>query len=289
MNCEQYRTHSRIVKHLGQAHVRTPHGEEISTEMDVAENSQPGSPGSNHSARRNLKLPQLALVHSIQYRPFAGISHRQSYPARIYRPIFRAKNKSQAAFPEDITNRCDRGPGVISGYLVRLSWLIWNLVQAWTLRFFPGQNPTVLPSLTATQTSNVQDIVLFSDDFSNPLSGWPTIQNAQGGYSYQADGYHIFVDEIGAVLWAKTETGYANSSVYVDARPVIEGTNGYYGLLCRIQQDEQNFYYFVIQGNGDYTIGKYKNAEFQSLFSEGGGKAMRSIRVIKPIGSRRIV
>lgn len=25
----------------------------------------------------------------------------------------------------------------------------------------------------------------------------------------------------------------------------------------------------MIQGNGDYTIGKYKNAEFQSLFSEG--------------------
>lgn len=118
-----------------------------------------------------------------------------------------------------------------------------------------------------TSTASVQDIVLFADDFSDPTSGWPTVQNNQGGYGYQQDGYHIFINEINAVFWAKTSRQDDDISIYVDAKPISENRNGYYGLLCRIQDDE-NFYYFVIQSNGNYNIGKYKNAEFQPLLSE---------------------
>ncbi len=108
---------------------------------------------------------------------------------------------------------------------------------------------------------------LYSDDLSDPTRGWPIKQDAEGGYVYQSDGYHIFVDQIDQVLWATVDNGYGNSSIYVDATPVTEGRNGYYGLLCRIQ-DDQNFYYFVIQSNGDYAIGKYKNAVFLPFFSD---------------------
>jgi hypothetical protein len=119
-----------------------------------------------------------------------------------------------------------------------------------------------------TQANNVQEIVLFSDDFSNSSSGWPTGQNASGSYGYQSAGYHILVSGRDQVQWVSTDQVYDNVSIYVDAIPVTEGSNGYYGLLCRIQ-DHQNFYYFVIQNNGNYTIGKYKNAEFSSFFAEG--------------------
>ena len=44
--------------------------------------------------------------------------------------------------------------------------------------------------------------------------------------------------------------------------------SGYYGLMCRYQ-DDQNFYYFAVANNGDYIMEKYVNAEFQPLFSEG--------------------
>jgi 2-polyprenyl-3-methyl-5-hydroxy-6-metoxy-1,4-benzoquinol methylase len=46
--------------------------------------------------------------------------------------------------------------------------------------------------------------------------------------------------------------------------------------LCRIQ-DDKNFYYFVIRNNGEYTIGKYENAGFQSLLP-GGWKQNQAIR-----------
>jgi hypothetical protein len=99
---------------------------------------------------------------------------------------------------------------------------------------FPAQTQTTLPAATATQASNVQEIVLFSDDFSDRNSGWPTIRNDQGGYSYQSDGYHIFINEIDEVFWAKTDREDDNVSIYVDAKPLAESMNSY-GLLCRIQ------------------------------------------------------
>jgi hypothetical protein len=126
-----------------------------------------------------------------------------------------------------------------------------------------AQGPNITPGLT-----DLQETVLLQDDFSNPSTGWPTSQNARGGYSYQPDGYHIIVDEIGALLWAKTRTEYDDSIASVDTKPLQRGKNGYFGLLCRIQ-DDQNFYYFVIRNNGEYTVGKYKNGEFQSFLPEG--------------------
>jgi serine/threonine-protein kinase len=141
----------------------------------------------------------------------------------------------------------------------------------------PTPSPPLPPSALPTQA-----VVLFADDFSDHASGWPTIQNAQGWYGYRDDGYHISVAQLNTALWAKTNRKDGDATISVDARPVAGGADGYYGLLCRIQ-DNQDFYYFVVRSNGDYTIGKYKNAEFQSLFVEGwrqgaasgGGQASR--------------
>lgn len=127
--------------------------------------------------------------------------------------------------------------------------------------FSPSQTQSVQPTLTVTE-----ETILFADDFSNPESGWPSGQNARGEYGYQLDSYRILVYEMeDAVLWVETKRQDANVNIYVNANPVTEGMNGYYGLRCRIQ-DDQNFYYFVIRNNGDYTIGKYKNAEFLPFF-----------------------
>jgi hypothetical protein len=129
---------------------------------------------------------------------------------------------------------------------------------------FPAPTQTLPPTLTAAPTESIPEIVLFADDFSDPLSGWPTLENAQGKYSYQADGYHISVYEVNSAPWAKTNRQDDNVSIYVDASPVTEAANGYYGLLCRIQEN-QDFYYFVVQNNGYYAIGKIKNRSIQPL------------------------
>jgi serine/threonine protein kinase len=220
---------------------RTPHAEEKSTEVDVEEDSQQAFDRSGAPALEVLQ--QSNTDHSQKFR-----AAKASPPVSI----------DQASRPGTQVKQSSRGIlriVLIAGVGLFLFFLCGSLglLGTWARLGLPNLFPTVI----ATQD------ILFADDFSNPLGGWPT----QEGYSYEQDGYHISVDEKGGVPWAKTNREFDNSSMYVVARPVSEGISGYYGLLCRIQ-DAQNFYYFVIRNDGSYSIGKYKNAQFQPLFSE---------------------
>lgn len=147
----------------------------------------------------------------------------------------------------------------------------------------PTLPPTFAPAPTSTENSpTATATILFADDFSDQNSGWPvTGQNSQGEYGYQGNTYRIEVTESDGVVWVATERRNDDVSLSVEASPVIPGANGYYGLLCRIV-DERNFYYFVVGNNGDFTIGKYKDGVFQSLFTEGwrdSGAILQGTRV----------
>ena len=217
-----------------------PHNKEISTEMDMGDDSRP--------AIYSSSVPEIGVSQPTP--PSSGSMHQPSMPVT---PL----KRSRWGIPQI---------AAIAGLALLLFIFCSSVGVFGTLAglklpsLFPGPSPTVPPTLTATQ-----DIVLFADDFSDPASGWPTVQDTQGGYGYLQDGYHIYVNEVQGVFWAKTNRQDGNVSIHVDARPVAEGMNGYYGVRCRIQ-DDQNFYYFVVRTNGDYTIGKYKNDEFLRFF-----------------------
>ena len=252
-------------------HGGTPHGEERSTEIDVDEDSQ--------QALDSSSAPPLEVLQQSNTDPSQEFrAAKVSPPGSI----------DQSSKPGTSVKRSSRKPlqiAAIAGLGLFLVILCSSLGLFGTLAslgfpsLFSAQTSTAppttaaTPSQTATNASNVQDIVPFSDDFSNPNSGWPASENAQGKYSYQADEYHISVYEMNAAPWTSTNRQDDNVSISVDARPVTEGANGYYGLLCRIR-DDQNFYYFVIQNNGDYAIGKYKEGVFQPLEGWRGSDAI---------------
>lgn len=167
--------------------------------------------------------------------------------------------RSRIGFPQIILGAAI---GLIALFICGSAGLLGTWFQFVRPNFSASQDATAIP--TAAETV---ETILFTDDFSDPASGWPILQNDQGRYSYQQDGYHIAVDQMDAVIWAKTSRSDGNVSLYVDARPV-NSSSGYYGLLCRIQ-DDQNFYYFLVQSNGSYTMGKYKNSGFQPFFTDG--------------------
>lgn len=222
-----------------------PPREEISTELDMGDES-----------------PDEIIKSVVQSKPGRSQDPRAD---RVILPEPSNQSSKSATTPSQ-SSRGKLKMATISGLglflLIGCGAVV--LLGAWTIfarpGFFTGPSPTPNPTLTAPP-----EIVVFADDFSDPASGWPTLQNTQGGYGYQEDGYHIVVHAIDQVFWAKTNREDGNTSIYVDAKPVTEGTLSFYGLRCRIQ-DDQNFYYFVIRSNGDYTFGKYKNAEFQPFF-----------------------
>ncbi|HAV77346.1 MAG TPA: hypothetical protein DCX53_08335 [Anaerolineae bacterium] len=214
--------------------VKVPPADDVSTEIDMPDNSQPSN-ASPHTAKAN----KITSTSTDSKPLMPGIKHRWS-------TIQIASLITVGLFL----------------FLLCSSLGLFGVLTGLP-NIFPGENQNTPQTLTASQ-----DIILFEDDFSDPLSGWPTIQNTQGGYSYQPDGYHITVNEQNAILWAKTNREDDNATIQTDAQPSVNGANSYYGLLCRIQ-DDQNFYYFLIRSNGGYNIGKYKNSVFEPFFPEG--------------------
>ncbi|HJR80779.1 MAG TPA: protein kinase [Anaerolineales bacterium] len=239
---------------------RPRRGEEKSTEVDAEEGSQ--------RAVDSPSVPPSAVPLSSNPAPSQKFPAANVPPSESINPTPSAGTQVKPSSRRILQIIALGGVGLLLLFLCSSLGILGTWASLGLPDLFSGQDPTASPTGTATQASTVPETVLFSDDFSDPLSGWPILENNDGKYSYQTDGYHIVVHQVGAVLWATTDRQDTNASISVDARPLTEDRNGYYGLLCRIQ-DDQNFYYFVIQPNGDYTIGKYKNAEFQSLFPEG--------------------
>ncbi|HQV94395.1 MAG TPA: serine/threonine-protein kinase [Anaerolineales bacterium] len=212
--------------------VKKSSGNDIATEVDAGDASaaEVGDPASRVESDRAAESPKSNLGNPPSQSPTSKISSR---------------GKFQIA----------SAAGLIIFLFIACGAII--LYGAWA-GFFRGQNAT--PTNTTTTT---QPTVLFADDFSDPNSGWPTIENAQAKYSYQPDGYHILVYEVNSAPWAKTGRQDSSASIYVDAAPV-SNSNGFYGLLCRIQ-DNQNFYYFIVQNNGVFAIGKSNDGVLQPL------------------------
>jgi serine/threonine protein kinase len=111
------------------------------------------------------------------------------------------------------------------------------------------------------------EIILLAEDFSDPNSGWPFYEDDLGAYSFHPNGYRITVTTWNTALWATTEDVFDNASISVEAQPT-EDTDGYYGVLCRVNNLNE-YYYFIVHPDGSYSIGKYKNDDFEILLPDG--------------------
>ncbi len=212
---------------------------DIATEVDAGDSStaDAAAPASRVESDRAAGSPKSDLVHPSQ---------------QTSNPKTSARGKLQIA----------SAAGLIIFLFIACGVII--ALGAWA-GFFRGQN--------ATPTIISQTSVLFADDFSDPNSGWPAIENDQAKYSYQADGYHILVNQVNSAPWAKTNRQDDNASIVVDAT-ALTNSSGFYGLICRIQKDG-SFYYFIVQNNGVFAIGKIKDEVLHPLVEWTANNAIR--------------
>jgi hypothetical protein len=113
---------------------------------------------------------------------------------------------------------------------------------------------TFLPVATSESPATPQG-QLFADDFSNPLSGWDVRHDADAITDYQNGEFVIFVGKINTTLWSIPNHYLTDVSVEVNAREVAGPDDNLFGVICRYQ-DSNNFYRFVIGGNGYAGITK---------------------------------
>ena len=120
-------------------------------------------------------------------------------------------------------------------------------------------NPTPAPG--ATQPVGR---VLFSDDFSDPSSGWNQV-TAPGGESIYLDGaYRIFVNQPNVDIWSKPGRSFQDVRVEVDAFKVGGERDNRFGVLCRAIDDD-SFYTFIVSSDGYYGIGLIDGQAYQLL------------------------
>ncbi len=91
----------------------------------------------------------------------------------------------------------------------------------------------------------------FSDDFSDPASGWGAASRDDFARGYENGRYQIRVDAPGLFVWTTHPPRYRDVSVSLTV--IVEGNpDNHYGLICRA--GEEGFYYFAVSTDGYYGL-----------------------------------
>jgi hypothetical protein len=101
--------------------------------------------------------------------------------------------------------------------------------------------------------------VLFFDDFNGEQDcGWAAYSRGGGTAAIENSAMQVTVSQPGQLWWTNPGRDFDDVIVSAEARQVSGPNDNAYGLICRYQ-NEENFYVFLVSGDGYYTIGKYQS------------------------------
>ncbi|MBN1583335.1 MAG: hypothetical protein JXA89_21680 [Anaerolineae bacterium] len=97
---------------------------------------------------------------------------------------------------------------------------------------------------------------LYTDDFSDPGSGWPVFDDGTTRHAYYDDQYLISI--VYSSDWSVATPGFAASdfALSVDVVNMAQMDNGDYGLVFGLSDDESQFYAFKVSTSG-YRLDRY--------------------------------
>jgi tetratricopeptide (TPR) repeat protein len=129
--------------------------------------------------------------------------------------------------------------------------------------------------------------LMHEDDFSNPASGWPQESFAEYEYDYEDGEYHILAKQLGGSTYVlNQDTGpFTDFTLEIDARLVSGPVENGYGVIFRAQQSD-DFYCFMVSGNGFYNVWKWLDDNYTYLqeWTESGfineGNSTNHLKVV---------
>jgi hypothetical protein len=109
--------------------------------------------------------------------------------------------------------------------------------------------------------------LIYSDDFSNPASGWKRSSTEASAFSYRDGRYYIDVLVPDKVVSAYIPTGQNFGDFIVEVEAYIDEfpDDGEYGLDIRDVKDTGDFYRLVLSGERSFTFFKYIDNNWTSL------------------------
>ena len=109
---------------------------------------------------------------------------------------------------------------------------------------------------------------LFRDSFSEDAScGWVIYSGAESA-EITAGVMRLNVSTSGVVAWTNPGRLFGDTEISVQTRQVWGPNDNAYGVICRYV-DEENFYIFLVSGDGYYAIGKYESGQSQVQYLTG--------------------
>lgn len=109
---------------------------------------------------------------------------------------------------------------------------------------------------------------LFFDDFSGEQDcGWREYNQSGAVISINEEMgvMEMSTSQPGQIWWTNPGREFDDVIITAKATQVSGPDNNAYGLICRYQ-DENNFYVFLISGDGYYAIGKYQTGADQIVY-----------------------
>jgi hypothetical protein len=129
---------------------------------------------------------------------------------------------------------------------------------------------------------------LLYDDFSGEQEcGW-AVYNRGGAVVDISDGaLRISTSQPGQIWWTNPGRNFNDVVITVQARQVSGPNDNAYGVICRYQNTE-NFYIFLISGDGFYAIGKYQSGGSRVTYLSGEGEYQFSEIINQGVATNQI-
>jgi hypothetical protein len=119
--------------------------------------------------------------------------------------------------------------------------------------------------LAACGSSSSLTPLPYTDDFSNPNSGWMTVDDPAIKIQYQDGGLDFKIDVLDQIAWSiPKDKLFADFTLDVDATQIEGPDDNGYGVIVRYV-DDRNFYRMDISGNGYFDVLKYKAGKWIKL------------------------
>lgn len=142
----------------------------------------------------------------------------------------------------------------------------------WEIQTLPTPTPTAARP-TATPTPDPIAKLLadireadpdFTDDFRRNDGTWGVDSDETSSIFYQRGAYHISVAVTNTVSWGTADLDVSDFLVEVDAKHVAGPLDNEMGVIFR-QQDNDNFYVFMISSDGYYRLEKLVDGEWEQI------------------------
>lgn len=130
--------------------------------------------------------------------------------------------------------------------------------------------------------------MLFADNFDGSQQcGWALYSQGGATVDIREGALRISTSQVGEIWWTNPGRSFDNAIITVQARQAGGPDNNAYGVICRYQ-NENNFYIFLISGDGYYAVGKYQSGSDRVIYLTEDGQYQFSEVINQGVGTNQI-